>query len=223
MLITWPCPGRGGTTDEFAFAIDRGRAPRLLVVPALFDEMNRMRRTMVRALRLLDAQGVDSILPDLPGTGESLEPIEAQSLRGWRDAMAHAARQFRATHVLTLRGGVLVFPNALPGWVFEPVSGAGVLRQMLRARIIASREAGVAEDSAGLVALGREQGVVLAGHRFGPAMVAGLESARPLDEGQREVRQSELGGAALWSRAEPGDDRVQAERLCALIVAELGA
>lgn len=217
MLITWPAPGRAGTSDEFAFAIERGRPSRLLIVPPLFDEMNRMRRMVVSTMRLLDDLGVDAILPDLPGTGESLAPLHAQSLRGWRTAMAGLARHFRATHVLAVRGGALVFPNALPGWVLEPVSGAHVLRQMLRARIIAAREAGETEDSASLIAQGRAEGLLLAGYDLGAGMIAGLESARPLDEGQRALRQSDLGGAALWLRAEPGDDPAQAARLAALI------
>ncbi len=219
MIITWPCPGG----DEFAAVIDRDRRFRLLIVPPLFEEMNRTRRMLRSTMRALDQHGIDSFLPDLPGTNESQACFASQSLHAWRTAMARAARHFAATHVLALRGGALVFPNALPGWVVEPVSGAQVLRQMLRAAVIAAREAGDYADSAQLLEIGRSEGITLAGYDCGPALIAGLDSARPLDEGQREIRQSELGGAALWQRAEPGDDPAQSARLAAIIAAGIAA
>ena len=116
-----------------------------------------------------------------------------------------------------------MFPNVLPGWVVDPVSGSTLLRQLLRARLIAAREAGRHEDSANLLELARSDGIELAGYDCSPALIAGLDSARPLDEGQREIRLGELGGAPLWLRAEPGDDPAQAERLATLIAAEIAA
>lgn len=221
MIATWPCPGPDGMVEEAALAIDRDRVHRLLIVPPLFDEMNRLRRFCVTTMRDLDRHGIDTILPDLPGCNESGQRFEAQSLHGWRSAMAIAGRHFGASHVLALRGGALVFDNSLPGWVIEPVMGANLLRQMLRTRILASREAGIHEDSAELLETGRSEGLDLAGYRLGPALVAGLETARPLDEGQREIRQSELGGSALWLRSEPGEDPAQSARLAAIIAAEI--
>ncbi len=222
MITTWPCPGRDGS-DEYALAIDRRRRHRLLIVSPLFAEMNRTRRWLSGAMRALDVHGVDSFLPDLPGTNESTARLLDQSLHGWRAAMAQAARHWQASHVLALRGGALVFPNTLPGWVVEPVSGTAILRQMVRAAVIAAREDGRHEDSAALIERGRTEGVLLAGYDLGPALVAGLESARPLDEGQREIHLSELGGTALWLRAEPGDDPAQAMHLAAIIAAEIAA
>jgi len=110
MLATWPCPGPTGIMDEWAVAYDRDRAARLLIVPPLFEDMNRTRRFLVETQRLLDSSGIDSVLPDLPGCNESPQAFSAQSLGSWRDAMAAAARHFRATHVLAVRGGALVFP-----------------------------------------------------------------------------------------------------------------
>jgi hypothetical protein len=219
LIVQWPCPGG----DEFAVVIDRGRRFRLLIVPPLFAEMNRTRRWLNGTMRALDLRGIDSVMPDLPGTNESQQPFAAQSLHAWRTAMARAARHFDSTHVLALRGGALVFPNVLPGWVVDPVSGSTLLRQVLRARLIAAREAGRHEDSANLLELARSDGIELAGYDCSPALIAGLDSARPLDEGQREIRLGELGGAPLWLRAEPGDDPAQAERLATLIAAEIAA
>jgi len=219
VIVAWPCSGG----DEFAAVFDRDRRHRLLIVSPLFAEMNRTRRFAIDTMRALDSAGIDSFLPDLPGTNESLQPLASQSLHSWRTAMARAARHFAATHVLALRGGVLVFPNALPGWVLEPVGGASLLRQMLRAAVLAARETGEYVDSADLLETGRTEGLRLAGYDLGPALIAGLESARPLDEGQREIRQSELGGPALWLRAEPGHDPAQSARLAAIIASGIAA
>lgn len=226
MLASWPCPGPAGIADELATAFDRGRSARLLIVPALFEEMNRTRRFLTETQRRLDAAGVDTFLPDLPGCNESLLAFSAQSLGSWRDAMADAARHFRATHVLAVRGGALVFPAALPGWVLEPVKGASILRQLLRARVLAAREAGLTADSADLLETGRVRGLELAGYRLGAALVAGLDAAVPEDamsedRGQRVIRQSELGTGALWLRSEPGEDPAQSAALAAIIAAEI--
>lgn len=201
---------------------DRRREHRLLIVPPLFEEMNRTRRLLVETMRRLDAAGIDCILPDLPGCNESLQPFEAQSLTIWRKAMAYAAQHFAVTHVLALRGGALICPQAQPGWLYEPAKGASLLRQMLRARILAAREQGITEDSAGLAAQGREHGLELAGYRFGAALIAELETAEPA-AGQREIRQPELDGGALWLRSEPDESPEQAAGLAQIIAREIAA
>lgn len=223
MLATWPCPGPAGILEELAVAFDRDRSARLLIVPPLFEEMNRTRRFLVEAQRELDAAGIDSFLPDLPGCNESPQAFAAQSLGSWRDAMAAAARHFRTTHVLALRGGALVFPTSLPGWVLEPIKGASILRQLLRARVLSAREDGLKEDSAELLEAGRNHGLELAGYRLGAALVAGLDAAVPEDEGQRVIRQSELGTGALWLRSEPGEDPAQSAALARIIASEIAA
>ena len=52
-------------------------------------------------------------------------------------------------------------------------------------------------------------------------MIAGLDAARPLDEGQRELRGAELGGPPPWLRAEAGDDAPAGARLAGLMLADL--
>lgn len=220
MPATWPCPGPSGIADEYAVAFDRGRAVRLLIVPPLFEEMNRTRRMLIEMQRQLDALGVDSMLPDLPGCNESTQAFAAQSLGSWRDAMAAAARHFAATHVLAVRGGALVFPTNLPGWVLEPLKGSSILRQLLRARVLAAKEAGREESSADLLEQGRNHGLELAGYHLSAALVAGLDAAVPQDEGQVVLRQAALGGSALWLRSEPGEDPAQSASLARIIAAE---
>lgn len=220
MPTTWPCPG---PADELAVVLDRARRVRLLIVPALFEEMNRTRRMLVETQRQLDSLGVDSMLPDLPGCNESPQAFAAQSLGSWRDAMAAAARHFAATHVLAVRGGALVFPTALPGWVLEPQKGTSILRQLLRARVLAAKEAGREESTADLLEQWRHQGLGLAGYQLSAALIAGLDAALPQDEGQRVIRQSELGAGALWLRSEPGEDPAQSAALARIIAAEASA
>ena len=223
MPATWPCPGPAGLADEYAVVFDSARQVRLLIVPPLFEEMNRTRRFLVETQRELDRLGIDSMLPDLPGCNESAQAFSAQSLGSWRTAMAAAARHFAATHALAVRGGALVFPTRLPGWVLEPVKGTTVLRQLLRARVLAAKEAGREESSADLLEQGRNHGLELAGYRVGAALIAGLDAAVPEDEGQRVIRQSELGSGALWLRSEPGEDFAQSAALARIIAAEASA
>lgn len=224
MIAAWTCPGPAGPVSEHAIAFDSDRSHRLLVVPALFEEANRTRRMLIEAMRRLDAAGIDSFLPDLPGCNESTQDFAAQSLSAWRSGMEAAAKHFAATHVLAVRGGALVFPNRLPGWVYEPAKGQTILRQLVRARTIAAREAGRTEDSASLIAKGKEHGLELAGYRCGAALIAGLESAVPQDEGQRTLRQSELeSGAGLWLRSEPGDAPEQSAALARIVAEEIAA
>jgi hypothetical protein len=205
--VPWPCPAPGGSGEEFALvAGPEDAATRVLIVPALFEEANRTRRMLAQAMRLMAAAGVFAVLPDLPGGNESLAPLERQGLEDWRAATAAAAEQFAATHVLTLRAGALVPPPDLPGWRVEPITGAQVLRPMLRAAVLGAREEGRTETAEALLARGREEGIELAGYRLGPRLVADLEHAPLATSAQATVTLAELGGAALWLRSEPGED-----------------
>lgn len=222
MILDWPCPREDDpAAREYAFGFVRDRAARVLIVPPLFEEMNRTRRMLVETIRALDRAGIDAVLPDLPGCNESLADFSAQSFDTWQVAMARAAAHFGATHVLAVRGGALVAPD-LHGWAFEPVKGASLLRQLLLARTIAVREAGREERAEDLLAEGRAKGLELAGYRCGPALIAGLESALPTPH-LAPIALSEIGGAALWLRSEPGENAEQSAALAARIAAEIGA
>lgn len=215
-LIDWPCPAPGGTREEMALVFDRSRGQRLLVLPAWFDEANKLRRQTVEVMRRLDLSGIDSVLPDLPGCNESDASLAEQTLEGWREAATAAAAHFRATHVLTVRAGVLLAPLGLPGWRYAPVNGRQVLRGMMRARLIAAKEAGRSERTEDLQRSAREEGIELAGWPFGPSMFTALEAAEPATA-LTEVEQAALGGGALWLRAEPDDSPEQADALAAII------
>jgi len=139
--LAWPCPAPGGSGEEFAAIAGPDDAPaRVLIVPALFDEANKSRRLLAQTMRLLAERGVASVLPDLPGCGESLAPLELQDIASWRTAVRKCVRHFGATHFLAIRGGAILLPRGANGWSFEPVGGAAQLRTMARARTIAARE-----------------------------------------------------------------------------------
>ena len=219
MISTWTIAGpEGAATEELLVAFDRGRAMRVLVCPAWFDEANKLRRFTVETMRRLDKAGIDSFLPDLPGCNDSLAPLSAQTLGGWRAGMAAAARTFGATGVLAIRAGALLAPQDLPGWHYAAQSGPKLLRGMIRARTIAAREAGREEKADALLALGRSEGLMLDGWQLGAGLIRDLESAEPvLGTGQSDIAQAMLGGPGLWLRAEPGEDPGQADALAAII------
>lgn len=215
---TWPCPlPEGGAAQELALCTGMERASRVLVVPALFEEANKLRRFTVETMRRLEKAGVDAVLPDLPGTNESLQSLEAQTPAGWRAAMAAAAQFFDCTHLLGMRGGGLVAPAGLPGWLVAPVRGSVVVRQMLRARTIAAREAGREETQDALLETARRDGLELAGYRLGPGFVDELGALEADAAGRMVVTAELLGGPGLWLRAEPAESAEQADALAAVV------
>ncbi len=223
--VSYPCPLPGGAeASELALAFDRGRARRLLIAPALFDEANRMRRLTVEVMRRLDKSGIDCFLPDLPGCNESTQDLALVEPEDWRMALEAAARHFGASHVLAIRGGALVVPGKLPGWLYAPVKGASLIKTRLRARIIASREAGREESAGTLLAEGLEMGIDLAGWSLSGEMLRQMQDALPAGRDNLALIDHEtLGGGALWLRAEPGEDPAQADALAAVIAVGIAA
>jgi len=214
-IAPWPCAGY----TENALKFGDNSARRVLMISALFDEQNKLRRFTVDLMRALEAAGVASILPDLPGCNESLAPLAEQTFSGWREAAIDAARHFEATEVLSIRGGALLAPGDLPLTQYAPVAGGTILRGLLRATVLSEREAGREITREALLARGMREGLVLAGYSLSAAMLAELEAAEP-DPAARTIAQSDVGGPSLWLRAEPGDDAEQAARL-AKIAAQL--
>jgi hypothetical protein len=216
---TYPFAGR----EEPCLAIDAGRHLRVLIVPPLFDEMNRVRHTLVETMRLLDRLGVDSMLLDLPGTNESLAPVEEQSLSHWASAVGAAASHFNCTALASIRGGTLIDHGAgdsVRRWRLSPAKGSSLLRTLIRTRIAADKEAGVQTSMENISSAGRATGVTLAGNFLSPALFAELESAVPhpaetVREVQpaREQTEGRIVGSPLWLRAEPGHDPAMAEAM----------
>ncbi|KLI64010.1 hypothetical protein [Aurantiacibacter marinus] len=221
---TWPCPlSGGGVSHELALAFTKDRGANVLMIPPLFDEHNKLRAQIVAVMRCLDRAGFDSVLADLPGCNESLVPLEDVTLSGWRAAIHAAAELLGCTHVLAWRAGALLAPPELPGWQYAPLTGAKQLRAMLRARTIAAREAGKAEVMADLEKIARTDGIALAGWQLSAELFTGLEAAEPqTGTFQHIITQAEIGGPALWLRAEPERDDEQADALAELVVGQIG-
>jgi len=107
----------------------------------------------------------------------------------------------------------------VPGWDYAPQDGPKTLRSMIRARIIASREAGSEETRDAIEANGRAEGITLAGWHIGPALFAALEAAElaTREDGVTVIEHETIGGRPAWLRAEPDFDADQADALAAII------
>lgn len=214
---------------EHCFRITPTGTPRatILIVPPLFEEANRTRRTLVLAMRALAADGFAALLPDLPGQNESLVPLEKVDLASWQNALAEAAATIDGPLIIaSLRGGALIdhHPKAAAWWRLAPVGGASLLRTLMRARVAADREGGVTSSLDGLQAEAATAPLLLAGNRLSPAMIAQLGSAET--QPVARLRTVTLGsgadaiaGTPLWLRAEPGEDAAMAKAIAADIAA----
>ena len=222
---SYPCPLPGGAAaSEYALTFDQSRAHRILIAPALFDEGHKLRRFTVEVMRRLDGAGIDCFLPDLPGLNESEQDLALIEPEDWRMALEAAARQFEVSHVLALRGGGLVLPDKLRGWHYAPVKGASLLKTMLRARILAAREAGREELLATLTEQGLALGIVLAGYSLSGEMLRQMGELTPgRQPGITAIEHELLGGGALWLRAEPAEDSAQADALAAIVAIGIDA
>ncbi len=196
----------------------------ILFIPPLFDEANRMRRTLVLTMRALSARGVASVLPDLPGQNDSLVPTEAVTLADWRAAVAEvAAREAGPVLVASWRGGALIddaVTDAIGWWRMAPVAGTSLVKTMIRTRIAGEKEAGRAVSADDIRALAGAGPVELAGNFLNADMLMQLEAANPAEVTPlRTVAvgsgEGKLPGSALWLRAEPGEDAAMAEAMAA--------
>ncbi len=207
--------------DELCLRFGPDDAPKLLILPPLFDEANRVRHLMVECARALAELGVGSLMPDLPGCNESPVPLEHASISLWQAALIACAEQLGpVTHIVSIRGGALIDGalGDLPRWRLASVKGGQLLRTMLRTKIASDREAGIASSSDGLMESARAQGIELAGNSLSPCMIRELDSAAPDGGVVRLVRFADdplecdgrIDGAPLWLRAEPAHDPAMA-------------
>lgn len=173
--------------------------PLVLLLQPLFEEANRFRRTLALCMRALGDLGIASILPDLPGTGESLTPIDAVRMADWQDHVRALCDEARPTGIASFRGGSLLDDMGLPCWRFAPETGARLIRDLERVRA-ASRSGDTG---------------AYAGHRLSAAFVEELRAMalHPAPrlrtvrlEGDAQPADLVLPGAPLWRRAEPGED-----------------
>jgi len=192
--------------------------PAVVVALPLFEEANRTRTFVVGMLRRLASHGIGSVLPDLPGTGESVRATVEASLSDWRAAYDAVIRTVgdRPAYAVAIRGGALIDSLAAVAgrWHFAPASGHDLVRELLRTKKAEMRESGLSRDSIDLPDDGGTP-VEVAGNLLPRSLLAELEGALPRSgSGVRSVRLEtdprpadlKVAGAPLWRRSEPGDD-----------------
>ncbi|MBH5322774.1 alpha/beta hydrolase family protein [Aurantiacibacter sediminis] len=207
---TWP-------SDAYFVRFDNDRGKRLLIVPPLFDEANKLRHMIMETMRALNTAGIDSALIDLPGTNESPEPLPEQTLHGWIGAVEQSCKAFSATHILAVRAGAACVTAALPCLLYAPHSPASQLRSMIRARVLSEREAEREVSREELLAEAEHEGITLAGYHLSADMVRQMQGFFVSEVNSTTIAQSEIGGAPLWLRAEPDHDPDQSKALAARI------
>lgn len=195
--------------------------PVVMMVPALFEEANRTRALTVAILRHLADEGIAALLPDLPGTGESLTSLEDITADVWPKALLSAIGD-RQCHLAGIRGGCLIAGNvpARSHWYFAPAPGTSLVRDLIRTAQAAAREQGAAFDEHMLEGDGPP--VEIAGNRLPPALLRTLAATEvDLAPPARIVRLNSdradadqyVDGAPLWRRAEPDTDHALAAAL----------
>lgn len=201
---------RGSKSDEWLMRIGRPQAPAILIVPPLFEEMNRTRALIAAAMRRLARLGLGCWLVDLGGTGESERDLADVDWEDWRHdvtlAAAYIAEQARKPLIASLRGGALVDDDAKARgwWRFAPVEGAAVARDMVRSGLAGGVEwAGYAPSDTLKTAL----------EAAAPATVAPLRTVRLATDAR--PADAKLDGPALWRRSEPGNSAALAEAIAA--------
>jgi hypothetical protein len=167
----------------------------LAVLPALFEEANRMRRFTVSVMRLLAERGIGTALPDFPGTGESLTSLASVSLADWQEHARNLAQLCTAS--IAFRGGSLLDGPFTHRWRLAPDSGERLMRDLVRATAMS---AGV--NAGEIDATARRDGARLAGNCLSAGLYTDLQAAVPVPD----AFVSAIEGPKLWRLAEPGDD-----------------
>ncbi len=190
----------------------------IIIIQPFFEEANRVRHLIINIMHALESEGIGTILPDLPGTGESLIALKNVTLADWQDALGAVSKGFGGTTLLcaSFRGGALI-DEAVPAaahWRCAPDTGQRLVRDLMRTRLTGGQAAEAADH------------IILAGNRIGRGLLDALGTVIPVPHPIiRTVRletdaadaDARVAGAPLWRRSEPGDDPV----LEAALVADL--
>lgn len=200
--------------EEAALRLGPDRGPTVLVSPALFEEANRTRAFTVAVMRALAEYGIGigSLLPDLPGIGESMVATVDARLENWRAALA-ASSGDRPVVVFAVRGGSLIDGEvtAVGRYQLAPVEGDSLVRDLVRSARVAGRTPDVTRPA-----------VDLAGNLIARELLDALSEAEPTP-GARVIRLAsdprpadlKLPGRPLWRGSEPDSDAVLARAVAA--------
>jgi len=196
------------------FGPDTG--PLLVAALPLFEEANRTRTFIVTLLRALATRGIASVLPDVPGQGESTVPLA--TLPQMAEALAAIRPQGRPTYAIGIRSGALLDGAAhrKARWHFAPQTGDELARILLRTWRAAGHT-GPHPDP-----------IEIAGNLIPQALLASLRAATgvPADRVVRLMTDPaeadrKIDAAPLWRRSEPGNDLALVEILADDIAAWL--
>ncbi|QCB43361.1 hypothetical protein E5673_14935 [Sphingomonas sp. PAMC26645] len=200
----------GGREAMLRFGPDAG--PIVIAALPLFEEANRTRQFLVTILRKLADHGIGSVLPDLPGTGESIVVTGEARLRNQRTAYIELAHRLgRNTYGISIRSGALFDTDAtLAGrWQLSAQTGEDVLRELDRTRVTSRSDPANKTEYAGNT-LSREMLADLHDTKSyagaGPLRVVRLES----DPRDADVKYA---ASPLWRRSEPDNDIALAQIL----------
>jgi pimeloyl-ACP methyl ester carboxylesterase len=186
-------------------------ATQIVIIQPLFDEANRLRKTLVDVMRGLHARGFGVALPDLPGVGESTAALHDRSFDDWRNALRALVAAIRSSQhaliIASFRGGSLIDTSVDSDgiWRLAQDTGARFLRDM--SRTVRARDSSVADAEI----------YDRAGYRLPLGFIADLEQAVPQPVNKlRTVRlqqdpndaDARIAGVPLWRRSEPGEDAV---------------
>jgi hypothetical protein len=197
--------------------------PVVVVALPLFDEANRTRAFAVSICRALAKRGVASVLPDMPGQGESFVPTEAMALIDLEHAhqacIAAVARDGRRVFAVGVRSGALLdaVSRCHGRWHLAPQDGPTLVRELTRIK------QATVKAPLGELWYRRDTDthlpVEIAGNLVSPAFLTALQAAEfpiPYQDGAplRTVRldtdpkpaDRHVPGAPLWRRAEPDND-----------------
>ena len=184
---------RGGSERLLRHGV--GSPTTLLILPALFEEANRMRRFTVSVMRNLADRGIGTILPDLPGAGESEQSFADVTMDDWRAAVSSLTDDIFGS--VAIRGGCLMDGTIAHRWRLAPENGERLLRDMVRATAFSMGVSASEIDEQARSAPTR-----LAGNLLSPALYSALHDAIPVDS----AYVTNVEGKKLWRAAEPGDD-----------------
>ncbi len=194
--------------------------PRLLIIPPLFEELNRTRKLLSDLMRTLAGSDVATHLPDLPGTGESETLLSDVSWSDWRHAVRDAAQEADATAILAVRGGCLLDDTVqgIRHIRFSPVAGKRLIRDLIRARSLTDPDF----DGDAQKSVFDEGSTNLGGYPIAADMARAVRDAelKSADDTITIRLESEHGdadvtieGTPLWRRAEPSGSPELATRL----------
>lgn len=219
----------GGTEALLRFGPDQG--PVVVAAMPLLEEANRTRAFVVTMLRRLAQLGIACALPDVPGQGESLVPLESLSIldvqEAFAAAVAHAAAN-RSCYALSVRSGALLDAlSPLSGrWHLAPQDGPDLLRELARIKGVKSRSAEPSDlwwfaETADWPADAPDPPVEIAGTLISTDFLTELTAKSRLAqsdgsdmpvrvvrlEGDPRPADVHFAGTPLWRRVEPDNDR----------------